>query len=92
MEMGRPKEYICLASVLIRVWEGWQSWKLVLLEIASLALRWVLSNGKPLFVLASQQVPECCVVLRHDTAMCYFSCCCAVFYVALLVSVPSIGK
>lgn len=43
-------------------------------------------------MLASEQAPKSCAVSRHDTAVCYFSCCCAVFYVALPVGVPSIGK
>lgn len=39
---------------------------MVFLEIALLELRWLLSNGKPLFVLASEQAPNCCAVLKHD--------------------------
>jgi len=67
MEMGRLQECICLAGVLIRVWGSWRSWKLELLETALLALRWLLSNRKPLFVLAPEQAPKWCIVLRRDT-------------------------
>lgn len=49
-------------------------------------------NRKPLFVLVSEQAPKPCAVSGHNTAVYYFSCCCAVFYVALPISVPSIGK
>lgn len=47
-------------------------------------------TGKSLLVLASGQAPKCCVVLRHGTVFGFG--CCALFYVALLVHVPSTGK
>lgn len=53
------------------------------------------SNGKPRFVLVSEQAPQSCAVLRHDSARYYFSCCCAgvlLFYVALPISMPNTGK
>lgn len=52
---------------------------MVLLKIASLALWWLLSNGKPLFVLASEQAPNCCGVLKHDA--------CHVLFLLLLCSI-----
>lgn len=43
--VGQPQGCLCLAGVLISVCEGWWSWKLRLLEIASLSLWWLPLTG-----------------------------------------------
>lgn len=43
--VGQPQGCLCLAGVFIWVCEGWWSWKLGLLEIASLSLWWLPVTG-----------------------------------------------
>lgn len=66
--VGHPQGYLWLAGVLIWVCEGWWSWKLGLLEIASLSLWWLPLTGN-LCVGIWKGTKVLCLVLFQDTAL-----------------------